>query len=241
VDLTFRAEGDRTVVKELEFEAPAGTATTLGNLPTFYVDFRSRRLGEGSASVGYLWFSAFLDPQRLMPKVTEAVTGFADCRGIIIDMRGNPGGLGAMAMGVAGHFIPEQQKLGEMVTRDGTMKFLIFPRARTFAGKVAILTDECSVSTAEILAGGMKDLGRARVFGTRTAGQALPSTVAKLPNGDGFQYAFANYISAGGRPLEGDGVTPDVEAPPTRAALLAGRDPALEAAREWILSDASEK
>jgi carboxyl-terminal processing protease len=80
----------------------------------------------------------------------------------------------------------------------------------------------------------MKDLGRARVFGTPSAGQALPSTIVRLPNGDGFQYAFANYVSAGGKALEGDGVTPDTIAPPERSRLLAGGDPALDAAVAWI-------
>jgi carboxyl-terminal processing protease len=80
----------------------------------------------------------------------------------------------------------------------------------------------------------MKDIKRARIFGSRTAGAALPSLVEKLPNGDGFQYAFANYVSEGGQPLEGNGVTPDVEAPLTRKALLAGRDEALESALSWI-------
>ena len=50
----------------------------------------------------------------------------------------------------------------------------------------------------------MKDVKRARIFGTRTAGAALPSVISKLPNGDGFQYAIANYISEGGKPLEGN-------------------------------------
>ncbi len=57
-----------------------------------------------------------------------------------------------------------------------------------------------------------------------------------LPNGDRFQFAIANYISAGGKPLEGEGVKPDVETPLTRAALLEGRDPALGAAVRWIRS-----
>jgi carboxyl-terminal processing protease len=64
----------------------------------------------------------------------------------------------------------------------------------------------------------------------------LPSLFEKLPNGDGFQFAIANYISEGGQPLEGVGVTPDVEAPVTRQALLAGKDPALDAAVAWIKS-----
>ena len=92
------------------------------------------------------------------------------------------------------------------------------------------------MSTSEIFAGGLKDLKLARVFGTRTPGAALPSTVEVLPNGDRFQYAFANYISVGGKPLEGAGVTPDVETPLTRSVLLEGRDPALDAAVSWIRS-----
>ncbi len=99
-----------------------------------------------------------------------------------------------------------------------------------------MLVDELSMSTSEIFAGGLKDLKRARVFGTKTPGAALPSTVEVLPNGDRFQYAFANYISAGGKPLEGAGVVPDVETPLTRDLLLEGRDPAVEAAVCWIRS-----
>jgi carboxyl-terminal processing protease len=56
----------------------------------------------------------------------------------------------------------------------------------------------------------------------------------KLPNGDGFQYAIANYISEGGQPLEGIGVVPDVEVELTRETLLEGRDAVLEAALNWI-------
>ena len=61
-----------------------------------------------------------------------------------------------------------------------------------------------------------------------------PSAFERLPNGDGFQYAMANYISQGGQPLEGIGVTPDVEVKLTRAALLAGHDPVLDAALNWM-------
>jgi carboxyl-terminal processing protease len=80
----------------------------------------------------------------------------------------------------------------------------------------------------------LKDVKRARIFGTRTAGAALPSVISRLPNGDGFQYAIANYISEGGQPLEGIGVTPDEEVHPTRRQLLAGQDPILDAALDWI-------
>ena len=63
---------------------------------------------------------------------------------------------------------------------------------------------------------------------------ALAFSGREPPNGDGFQYAIANYISENGKPLEGLGVAPDVEIDLTREALLAGHDPALEAAVDWI-------
>jgi carboxyl-terminal processing protease len=121
-----------------------------------------------------------------------------------------------------------------MKMRDTTLKFVIFPRPKTYNGPLAILIDEGSASTSEILAGGLQDLKRARIFGTRSAGAALPSDIVRLPNGDGFQYAQASYTSESGKVLEGNGVKPDVEVRQTRDALAAGRDLALEAADEWI-------
>ncbi len=121
-----------------------------------------------------------------------------------------------------------------MYLRDSQLKFVIIPRPEVFSGPVAVLMDGNSASTSEIFAGGLKDLGRARIFGTKSAAAALPSMIERLPNGDGFQYAVANYISKGGKPLEGLGVTPDQEVHLTREALLTGHDPVVDAALEWI-------
>jgi carboxyl-terminal processing protease len=163
------------------------------------------------------------------------VAGCGDCRGLVIDLRGNPGGIGGLATGVAGWFIGQAgRQLGAMQTRDTRVIFAVFPRPEPFRGPLAILVDACSASTSEIFAEGMKDLGRARVFGARTAGAALPSVFEKLPNGDGFQYAIASYVSFGGKSLEGSGVIPDEEIGIERRDLLEGRDAALEAAVSWI-------
>jgi len=170
-----------------------------------------------------------------MPEFGGAVHACAECPGIIVDLRGNPGGLGIMAIGMAGWFIDKpDQRLGTMHMRQAPLKFTVNPRPPVYRGRLAVLVDGCSASTSEIFAGGMQDLGRARVFGTRTAGAALPSAIDRLPNGDAFQHALADYISEGGRSLEGVGVTPDVEVPLTREALNVGRDPVLDAALEWI-------
>ncbi len=97
-----------------------------------------------------------------------------------------------------------------------------------------MLTDELSISTAEFLAAGLKDLGRARLFGRNTQGAALPSVVEKLETGDGFQYATADYVSRSGARVEGVGVKPDVEIPLRRSDLAMGRDAVLDAALQWL-------
>lgn len=222
-------------VKHLELERaePRGKLVTFGNLPEQRLVFESRRLPSGA---GYIRFNEFLDPVSLMPEFEAALKAFADAPGIILDLRGNPGGIGVMAMGIAGFFVDKPGlKLGEMKMRETTLKFVIFPRAETYGGRLAILVDEGSASTTEILAQGLQDLQRARVFGTRTAGAALPSDIVRLPDGDGFQYAQASYTSNKGRVLEGNGVTPDVEVRQTQGALLDGHDLVIEAAENWIV------
>jgi len=232
VRVEFLDGAGRSVTKQIERSEPPGALARFGYLPPAHVWFRSRRAGD---DIGYIAFNLFLDPARLVPEFGEALSSCAACPGVIIDLRGNPGGLGIMALGMAGWFIdkPDQQ-LGTMHTRQAPLKFTVNPRLPTYTGRVAFLVDGCSASTSEIFAGGMKDLGRGRIFGTRTAGAALPSAIDRLPNGDGFQHALADYVSEGGRPLEGVGVIPDVEVKLTRQALLAGRDPVIDTAIEWI-------
>jgi carboxyl-terminal processing protease len=102
---------------------------------------------------------------------------------------------------------------------------------------VAILVDDASASTTEIFAGGMQHLGRARVFGRRTAGAALPAMMTPLPNGDVFLHAFADYRLPDGTALEATGVRPDNARPYDRADYAREGDPALAEAVRWIASE----
>lgn len=220
------------VAPEPVIGAEKGNLVRFGNLPESRLYFESKAL-EGGA--GYIHFNEFLDPATIMPQFENALKGFAQAPGLVLDLRGNPGGIGIMAMGIAGFFVNKPGlKLGEMKMRDTTLRFVIYPRPETFDGPVAILVDGGSASTTEILAGGLQDLKRARIFGTRTAGAALPSDIIRLPNGDGFQYAQASYTSENGKVLEGNGVTPDTVVRQTREATASGHDLVIEAAEEWI-------
>ncbi|MCW5764604.1 MAG: hypothetical protein KIT68_01345 [Phycisphaeraceae bacterium] len=236
VRATFEDGTGRLLEVVVPSGSPRGNVSKMMNLPDTHVRLEDRWL-EGH--VGYISLNIFLDPPRVMDAFGKAVERYRDggARGLVIDLRGNPGGVGAMAMGMGGWFVDRPNlRLGEMITRAGRLKFVLNPRLEPYMGPLAVLVDECSASTSEILAGGLKDIGRARVFGVATPGMALPSMIVPLPNGDRFQYAFANYISAGGKPLEASGVTPDEPSGLTRAALLAGHDPVLNAALAWIAS-----
>lgn len=232
VAVTFRDGDEKRATLEIERETPEGTLAKLGNLPGTHVRFNSRML---DGNIGYMTFNIWLNPAGLMPEIQQAISEFINADGIIFDFRGNPGGIGGMAMGLAGMFVDESGRhLGTMSSRQTDLNFIVTPRLEVYSGPLALLIDGGSASTTEIFVGGMKDLDRARLFGTRTAGAALPSIIERLPNGDGFQYAFANYVSAGGQTLEGEGVAPHVEVTLSREALLSGHDSVIDAAVEWI-------
>jgi carboxyl-terminal processing protease len=211
---------------------PAARMAKLGNLGPEPLIYEARWLDK---QIAYLRLSVFLDPATVMPAIASDLAGFAKATGVIIDLRGNPGGIGGMAMGIAGYLIAEpDKKLGTMHTRQGALDFVINPQAMRFSGKVAVLIDELSASTSEIFAGGMQDLRRARVLGRQSPGAALPSVIDTLPNGDRFQYAIADYVSTSGKVLEGQGVVPDQLVRLDAKALRAGKDPDIVAATRWI-------
>jgi carboxyl-terminal processing protease len=171
-----------------------------------------------------------------------AMDRFRGADGIVIDLRGNPGGLAAMIMGLAGHFLPERATLGVMKTKQSELRFNANPRLVNAAGErvepydgpLAILVDGLTGSASECFTGGMQSIGRARVFGQTSMGQALPALFDKLPNGDVLIHAWGDFVTGTGVRIEGRGVIPDESVELTRESLLAGHDAALERALAWI-------
>lgn len=232
VTVEFLDGSDRRVTHAIRLARPDGRTVRLGHLPPGHVTFSTRTLEDG---IGYITFNLFIDPATLMPAFNQAMTSFAGAPGIILDLRGNGGGIGEMGLGMAGWFI-EQPGLsfGTARLRDCQYTLTVQPRPAVHRGPLAVLVDGLSISAAEFMAAGLQESGRARVFGSPSAGAALPSSMERLPNGDGFQYVHADFVTPSGRRLEQHGVHPDELVRPNRESLLAGRDPACEAAVRWI-------
>ena len=230
LSLTMLAPNGNSHELEVALQEPVGTYATFGHLPPLHVRSESKEVGTG---VGYLKFNAFFAPVEVMQSLSKAID-FGE-KGLVIDLRGNLGGLAAMTMGIGNRLVSDKKhQLGVQVMKQGKLNYVLFPGARSYDGPVAILIDECSISSAEILAGGLQAIGRARVFGRTSAGAALPSVVTHLPNGDYFQFAIADFVDTNGNRIEGIGVVPDVEVPFDVNALNEGRDTTLESAIRWI-------
>ena len=237
VRITYLDERDQprevTIVRE---RLKGEMSQRFANFPPQYTEFEAKRLADG---IGYIRFNIFVI--SLMERIRAAIRGMSDAPGIIIDLRGNPGGFGGMAPGIAGVLEKEQVSLGTMHTRSDHTNFVAFPQAKAYLGPVVILTDGGSASTSEIFAGGLQELGRAIVVGERTVGAALPSYFQKLPTGALFQYAIADFKTPKGMLIEGRGVAPDVEVKLSRRSLLEGRDLQLDAAIEQIKKQSKER
>jgi carboxyl-terminal processing protease len=238
--MTFSDDLDEPREITLTLDKAPGEMAGIGALPERPIEYEATTLNNG---VGYFRLNMFMNPGKVLPAYQKFVKDHMDAPGIIIDMRGNFGGIILMAPGMINWLVSEKGlTMGTMKMRDPArgpfdIPLMLNPRKNSYKGKVAVLTDELSISNAEILAAGLKDIGRAQVFGQRTAGLVLPSTVERLPNGDGFQYAFASYSTGGGYTLEGQGAIPDHEIQYTRQALLNGHDEILEAAEDWIVNN----
>ena len=165
--------------------------------------------------------------------------------GLLIDLRGNPGGVAGTAVGIAGYLMEERVTLGSMLHRGSDLRLPVYPRRvslgseklEVFGGPVAVLTDGGSASTSEIFAAGLQDHGRIRLFGEPTAAAALPAVVERMPNGDLLMHAIADFLRPNGERVEGRAVVPESLVPLTREGLLSGRDEPREAALAWIASE----
>lgn len=151
---------------------------------------------------------AVADAVRQAVAEVEA-TGAGTPKGIILDMRGNPGGLLDQSVSVADLFLEE----GTIVSTRGR-----HPEARQFysatGGDVAhglpivVLMDGDSASAAEIVAAALQDSGRAVVIGTTSYGKGTVQTVIQLPNGGEITLTWSRFHSPSGYVLHGLGVPP---------------------------------
>ena len=174
---------------------------------------KSRYLGEG---FGYVRVSQFMehtaDDLKTALAALRKENGSSDIRGVILDMRNNPGGLLAQAVRVSDMFLKE----GVIVYTDGRVdaqkqKFFAHGKGTEPDYPIVVLVNGGSASASEIVAGALKDHGRAIILGTQTFGKGSVQTITPLENGGALTLTTALYYTKSGNSIQARGVKPDIE------------------------------
>jgi carboxyl-terminal processing protease len=184
----------------------------------------------------------------VMPSTLAGIEALSNTPGMIIDLRGNPGGSVHAVNAMLSRFFPNAMDLGNATTRTGQPISLLFGtveiiklknrvegRSDAYRGPVVILTNAQSASGSELFSGTMQATGRAVVVGEPTCGCLLGFLgYARIPGGGELAYSEVGFTLSDGKRIEGEGVQPNHLVPLTIADLRLNRDRALETAQEVL-------
>ena len=161
-------------------------------------------------------------------------------KGLIIDLRGNPGGSVTSVCAVAEHLLPEGL-IFYMEDKDGNRTEYTCEGA-DFDLPLVVLVNEYSASAAEILSGAIKDSGIGKLVGKKTFGKGIVQDVISLQDGSAIKLTIANYYTRGGHDIHLKGIEPDVEVELDADAYLEDKtDTQLDKAVEMILEEMGSK
>lgn len=141
----------------------------------------------------------------------------AGVRGLILDLRDNPGGFLDSSLQLAGRFIPRGRTVVVEVGRDGKRREIRSPGSTDpIRLPVVVLVNGGSASASEVLAGALQDYGLATVVGTTTFGKGSIQQQIPVTGGGVLKITVARYLTPGGREVDGHGLDPDVRVEPLK-------------------------
>ena len=189
---------------------------------------------------GYLRVTHFTDATpRDFDRALAGLQSAAPLRGLVLDLRGNPGGVLESSVSVADEFLDS----GVIVRAEGRTAESRFVLRATEgdalrSAPLVVLIDRGSASGAEIVAGALRDHGRATLMGERTFGKGSVQTVMPLANGQALKLTTSRYYTPSGSSLHERGLEPDVSLADAlhgdeRATVIAA-DPAVQAALQYL-------
>jgi carboxyl-terminal processing protease len=134
-----------------------------------------------------------------------------EIKGLVIDLRNNPGGLLEQAIKISDLFLSEGT-IVSTIGRNAKEKEVAYAKKEgTLEGfPIIILMNEYSASASEILGGALQDNGRAAIMGTRSFGKGSVQSVVKLGDGSGLKLTVARYYTPKGRSIQAEGIMPDI-------------------------------
>jgi carboxyl-terminal processing protease len=207
--------GTRVVLTILREGAPAPLVFTLVRDIIHTKSLKGRILEPGYGSIRIAQFQEGTGEEfeSTLEKLRKMNGG--QLRGLVLDLRNNPGGLLEEAVAVANRFLGERPETAEIVSTRGrepgsseTFTATIGPKEPPYP--LVVLVNGGSASASEIVAGALQDHRRAVIMGTQTFGKGSVQSVLQLPHGAGLKLTTARYYTPAGRSIQARGITPDI-------------------------------
>lgn len=184
-------------------------------------------------TIGYIQIVSFISSD-MTKEFVEALSKTQNCQGLIIDLRGNTGGLMPNAVVIADMFLT-QGHIVSIVDRD-KQKSDIDAQVKPYAinKPVVILIDEGTASASEILSGALKDNQKAILVGKKTYGKGMIQRIYPMPNETGLNLTIAKYLTPKGYDINKKGINPDYEVNYTNQDFLKDKDPQMDEAKRIL-------
>ncbi|QQS19330.1 S41 family peptidase [Candidatus Saccharibacteria bacterium] len=187
-------------------------------------------------NVGYLQVSQFSDDTDELAEAAAESFREKGIREIILDLRDNPGGEVASAVGLGGLWLQKgqiivQQRRGDTTYATDTVSNITAPFKRM---KTAVLINGGSASASEIVALALRDHLGARIIGEKSYGKGVVQQLVPFDDGSSLKVTIGKWYSPKGTNIDKKGITPDQEIKPTEEDIKSKNDVQLKAATEWI-------
>lgn len=184
--------------------------------------------------IGYIRLSSFIS-ESMLGEMEAIMRDMADKKALIIDLRGNYGGLFANAVEIADMFL-DKGEIVSIVNREQDRRVYRAHAGLAFRNPMVVLIDGGSASASEILSGALKDNHRATLIGSQSFGKGLVQKINALPEGAGLNITISRYLTPNGTDINKKGIEPDVKVAFGEADFRAHRDPQLDKAVDYLKS-----
>jgi carboxyl-terminal processing protease len=233
---------------------PAGTNVTIGvrhpdgthadititratvAVPTVFSDVVKDKDGNVVPDLGYIQIQQFTD--QTVPDLRDAIDQFKTkgYKGLVLDLRNNPGGGLDATVKVADMFLDKGIVLTS-VDRDGNKTEYDSQAGQDLDVPMVVLVNKNSASGSEVLSGALQDRGRAKLIGTVTFGKGSVNHLRQLSNGGALYVTIARWLTPNGTLIEGVGLTPDIHLEPTKEEIQGRPGPQMWTAIDLLRSE----
>jgi len=226
--------------ENIELELLRGNEKFSKNIKREEIKIKTIDYKKLASDIGYIRISSFIGADT--PKeFIIALNKLKSSKALILDLRGNSGGLFQNAIVISNLFLKKGIIVNVIARHDKKNTYSANSQGCIYENPVVILIDEDSASATEILSSALRDNHRAILIGTKTFGKGLVQKVYSMPNKSGMNLTIARYLTPLGVDINKKGITPDYEVTISHYDLINNNDSQLNFAKSYLEKKLEEK